>query len=110
MTWATGQARSFPEILVARGLMGFSEACYLPAGLALIADYHRERSRAKATGLHFTGGYLGMVLGGFGGGWMAEHYGWRLGFTLLGGFGMIYAVVLMFFILVEQPTCRRMGF
>ena len=50
VTFWTGIARSFPEMIVARTLMGISEAAYIPAGLALITDYHRTRTRSLATG------------------------------------------------------------
>ena len=103
VTWATGHARSFHELVLARAVMGISEACYLPAGLALIADYHSGKTRSMATGIHYTGGYLGMVLGGFCGGWMAQRYGWRLGFTVFGGFGVIYSLVLMALLNDKQP-------
>lgn len=92
MTWATGRARNFQELLWARGLMGVSEAAYLPAGLAMIADYHSGRTRSLATGLHFSGAYLGIVLGGVAGGWIGERYGWRPAFTLLGFIGIAYAL------------------
>src|SRR5690348_18398736 len=92
MTWATGKARSFQELLWARGLMGVSEAAYLPAGLAMIADYHSGSTRSRATGLHFSGGYLGIVLGGVVGGWIGEHYGWRRAFIVLGVIGIVYAL------------------
>lgn len=72
-----GLARTYPQLLVAVALMGVSEACYLPAGLALISDYHSESSRSLATGIHSSGAYVGMVVGGFGGAWIGEHYGWR---------------------------------
>src|SRR6185437_3715371 len=36
VTWLTGHCRSYGELLTARGLMGISEACYLPAALAMI--------------------------------------------------------------------------
>ena len=94
VTWATAYARSAAQLLVLRGLMGISEACYLPAGLALISDYHGDRSRSLATGLHFTGIYVGIVLGGFGGGWLGEHYGWRAAFTILGIAGVAYTAFL----------------
>ena len=93
MTWATGKTRNFQELLWARGLMGVSEAAYLPAGLAMIADYHSESTRSLATGLHFSGGYLGIVLGGVAGGWIGEHYGWRRAFAVLGFLGIAYALV-----------------
>lgn len=96
VTWATGLARTAGELMWARGLMGISEACYIPAALALIADHHGERSRSLATGLHFSGVYVGLVLGGAGGGWMGEQYGWRAPFTLLGIAGLAYAVLLKF--------------
>ncbi|MBC8165008.1 MAG: MFS transporter [Bryobacteraceae bacterium] len=106
LTWLTGQARNLHELLLARALMGVSEACYLPAALALIADYHDESSRSRATGLHYSGIYAGIVLGGVGGGWVAEHYGWRLAFTILGAVGVLYAIVLLAF-LKEKPSTER---
>jgi MFS family permease len=96
VTWLTGQSRSLPELLAARALMGISEACYLPAALALIAAWHSETTRAKATGFHYSGGYLGMVIGGGLGGWMAQRYGWRAAFLILGGIGVAYSLVLAF--------------
>jgi MFS family permease len=46
VTLATGQARTLPQLLGARALMGLSEACYLPAGLALIASPGMAKRRA----------------------------------------------------------------
>lgn len=103
MTWATGKARNFQELLWARGLMGISEAAYLPAGLAMIADYHSGSTRSRATGLHFSGGYLGIVLGGIAGGWIGEHYGWRRAFAVLGIVGIAYALFAAG-VLRENPT------
>ena len=93
LTWLTGQARTFEQLLVARALMGVSEACYIPAALALIADYHRGPTRSLATGIHMTGITAGSALGGVGG-WLAERYGWSFGFTLFGIFGAVYATAL----------------
>jgi len=96
VTYATGLARNFPEVLAARALMGISEACYLPAGLALIAAFHPGRTRSLATGLHLTGVYVGTILGSAGGGWAGERFGWRAPFAFLGAVGIIYAIVLFF--------------
>jgi MFS family permease len=93
VTWATGHVRSFEQMFVARALMGVSEAFYIPAGLALIADYHQGATRSRATGLHMSGVYAGAALGGLGG-YIAESFGWRQGFTWFGLAGVIYAVVL----------------
>lgn len=76
-TWLTGRVHSMPEMLWCRGLMGVSEAFYLPAGLALVADWHDRSTRSLATGIHQSGLYTGIVLGGAWGGWMGDHAGWR---------------------------------
>jgi MFS family permease len=99
-TLGTGYVTSFTEMLVARALLGVSEAFYMPAAVALIVDYHQGRTRARATGLHLSGVYAGSVLGGLGG-WLAEEQGWRFGFLLFGGIGVGYALVLM--VVLPQP-------
>ena len=40
VTWATGHVSNYNQLLVTRAVMGISEAFYIPAALALIADYH----------------------------------------------------------------------
>jgi len=94
VTLWTGFVRSFPEMLIARGIMGISEACYIPAAVALITEYHKGRTRSLATGLHISGLYAGMALGGAGG-YIADIWGWRYGFQLFGGFGLIYAAIML---------------
>ena len=94
VTWLTGHARNMGELLGSRALMGISEACYIPAALALIADYHHDRSRSLATGLHQSGLYIGIVIGGAAGGWLGQRFGWRFAFTLMGGVGIVYFVIL----------------
>lgn len=91
----TGFVTSYNEMLVARIIMGISEACYIPAALALITDYHKGRTRSLATGLHISGLYAGLTLGGLGG-YIAELWGWRYGFQVFGLFGIFYAVILLF--------------
>ena len=103
LTWATGHAQTFQQLLWARALMGISEACYLPSALALIADYHRGPTRASAIAIHGTGIYAGGALGGIGG-YMAETIGWRAGFTVLGSIGVGYALILIIFLRDAPPV------
>ena len=46
VTWLTGHVTSYDQLLATRALMGVSEAFYIPAALALIADVHRGSSRS----------------------------------------------------------------
>jgi predicted MFS family arabinose efflux permease len=105
ITWLTGRAGSFAELVAARALMGASEAFYLPAALSLIAAHHPEATRSRATGLHYSGLYLGVILGGVGGGWIGQHYGWRLAFLILGIAGLAYGCLLPF-MLPDAPGGR----
>lgn len=100
VTWYTGAAKSYEELLVARAAMGISEAFYIPAALALINDYHRGKTRSMATGLHMSGIYAGQMLAGFGaamaGGSCA--LGWRLTFETFGFIGVAYAIIVVLFL------------
>jgi len=95
VTWATGSAATFRELMWARTLMGISEAFYIPAALALIADHHAGATRSRAVGVHQTAIYLGMMLGGFGG-YVADapDLGWRFAFHVAGAVGVLYALPL----------------
>ena len=103
VTLWTGFVTSFEEMLAARILMGLSEACYIPAALALITDYHRGRTRSLATGLHMSGLYTGLAVGGVGG-YIAELWGWRYGFQAFGLFGILYSFVLLYLLRDTSKT------
>src|SRR4029079_3474499 len=96
VTWSTGHVTNFDQLLMTRSLMGISEAFYIPAALALIADYHTGHTRARAVGLRQMSIYLGVILGGFGG-YVADApgLGWRFAFDACGIFGMLYAFPLV---------------
>src|SRR5262249_51913514 len=96
VTWWTGHAASFQELMVARAAMGVSEAFYLPAALALIMEFHPSATRSRAVGFHQLGIYGGQILGGFAGYFAeAQEFGWRWAFSTCGLIGLIYAVPLL---------------
>jgi MFS transporter, Spinster family, sphingosine-1-phosphate transporter len=108
VTWATGCATSYKQLLVLRALMGVSEAFYFPAALALIADFHPGGTRARAVGIHQSGLYAGLALGGLGG-YIADHSSWRNCFTGFGLAGLIYSVVLVFTLRDADPPPQNAG-
>lgn len=99
ITWWTGHAKTFDELLLARSLMGISEAFYIPAALAMIADYHSTLTRSRAVSIHQMGIYCGVIVGGFSG-YVADApgLGWRFAFDLTGVAGVLYALPLFFFL------------
>lgn len=111
VTWLTSQATTYNQLLATRALMGISEACYIPAALALIMDYHTGYTRSLATGLHLSGVMVGQSLG-FIGGMLAESHSWTYAFKLLGIIGIAYAVLIMFILKdapVEQTQTEETG-
>ena len=97
VTFSMGYAQTFNQLYVLRAIMGFSEALYIPAGLSLIADFHTDKTRSLAIGIHMSGIYMGQALGGFGS-TVSKYYSWQNTFILFGLIGMIYAMVLILFL------------
>ena len=97
VTLAMGHVHDYRTLYWLRAAMGVSEAFYIPAGLALIADYHRGSTRSLAIGIHMSGVYLGQALGGVGG-WIAQDISWRAAFGSCGVTGVAYALVLIIFL------------
>lgn len=97
VTLMMGYSTNFSQIYILRAIMGVSEALYIPAGLSLIADYHQDKTRSLAVGIHMTGLYTGQALGGFGA-TIAETYSWVSTFHWFGIIGIAYSIVLIFFL------------
>jgi MFS transporter, Spinster family, sphingosine-1-phosphate transporter len=104
VTWATGHVTTYDGLLWTRSLMGISEAFYIPAALALIADYHSGPTRSRAIGAHQMAIYCGVIVGGFSG-YVADSpaLGWRWAFDACGVAGMAYALPLAF-LLRDAPV------
>ena len=105
VTLAMGYVDNFDHLYVLRAIMGVSEALYIPAGLSLIADYHRGPTRSLAIGIHMTGLYMGQALGGFGA-TVADSFSWQQTFHYFGLAGILYSFVLIFF-LKENKTAYQ---
>ncbi|MEY8684658.1 MFS transporter [Bacteroides sp. AN502(2024)] len=101
VTYLMGYAHDFHELYWLRAVMGVSEALYIPSALSLIADWHEGKSRSLAVGVHMTGLYVGQAIGGFGA-TAAAVFSWQLTFHWFGIVGIVYALVLVFF-LHENP-------
>jgi MFS family permease len=97
VTLLMGTAHDFTTLIWLRRAMGISEAFYIPAGLSLIADYHRGPTRSLAIGIHMSGIYMGQALGGVGG-WIAQSVSWRTAFASCGWVGVSYGIVLAIFL------------
>ena len=105
VTYGMGLANTFHQVYWLRAVMGISEALYIPAGLSLIADFHTDKTRSLAIGIHMTGLYVGQALGGFGA-TIAAAYTWHYTFHSFGIIGIAYSIILILFLREkkEDPT------
>lgn len=106
VTLLMGFTHDFSTLYVLRMVMGLSEAMYIPAALALIADFHTGKSRSLAIGVHMTGLYVGQALGGFGA-MLSHHLSWENTFIYFGLFGALYALVLATFLHETDAQLER---
>jgi MFS family permease len=101
----TGMVHSFLLLLMARALVGVGEAAYAPAAQSMISGAFSEESRAEAQAVFAAGMLAGATFGLAMGGLIAEHYGWRPGFFILGLPGLIISVLAL--TLKEPPRGPR---
>lgn len=106
VTLLMGFTHDFSTLYILRMVMGLSEAMYIPAALALIADFHTGKSRSLAIGVHMTGLYVGQALGGFGA-MLSHHLSWENTFIYFGLFGALYALVLATFLHETEAQLER---
>jgi len=91
-------AHKFSHLIFFRAAEGLGESLYYPASTSLISDYHAKQSRSRALGVLVTSVYAGTVGGGFWAAYMAERYGWRISFLVLGVLGSVLGIILLRFL------------
>jgi MFS family permease len=101
MTAASGLARGFPDLALARIGVGIGEAGCTPPAHSLLADYFPPEKRATVLSLYACGVYVGVGLGFWLGGWINDAFGWRVAFFVVGLPGVAMALVVR--LTVREP-------
>ncbi|HYC55400.1 MAG TPA: MFS transporter [Candidatus Binatia bacterium] len=106
MTAASGLARNFAEIAIARIGVGVGEASASPAAYSLLSDYFPPARRATAMAVYSSGIYIGAGLGLMLGGQIVDRWdtawagttapfglrGWQVAFFAVGLPGILLAI------------------
>ncbi|WGM37282.1 MFS transporter [Caulobacter sp. NIBR1757] len=100
-TAACGMAGGYGQLVVARMAVGVGEAGGVPPSYAIISDYFPREKRASALAIFNLGPPLGSALGVAFGASLAAAFDWRLPFYVIGGIGVVTAVVVWF--LAPEP-------
>lgn len=101
MTVLSSFARGFWSLAAARFGTGVGEAGTGPSINAVIADLYPPKERASALSFYTAGLNVGLLIAFFGGGWISEHYGWRVAIVSAGLPGLALAVLL--FATIREP-------
>ena len=101
-TIACGLARTYPELVTARMMVGFGEAGGVPPSYALITDTFAPGRRGVAFGIYNLGPPIGAALGIALGATIATLFDWRDAFVAIGLVGIVAAVALPF--VVPEPA------
>jgi ACS family hexuronate transporter-like MFS transporter len=85
-----GFARGFGELFACRLLLGAFETAGQTGAARIIARTLPARERAFANGLMMSGGSIGAILAPVLMIFLANRYGWRFGFVVLGSLGVLW--------------------
>ena len=85
MTMLCGVATSFAMLLLFRIGVAVGEAGGTAPSVAMVSDLYPPEKRSRALSVFLMGPSLGAVLGLGLGGWIAQEYGWRTAFIVIGG-------------------------
>ncbi|HEV7138484.1 MAG TPA: MFS transporter [Steroidobacteraceae bacterium] len=91
-TACCGLAIRYPQLVVARMMVGVGEAGGVPPSYALITDYFPPGRRGKAFGIYNLGPPIGAALGIAFGAAIAAAFNWRDAFLALGAVGILVAI------------------
>lgn len=105
MTAISGLVTSYTQLLMARVGVGLGEAGGSPPAHSMISDYYPPKQRATALSFYSSGIYVGILVGFAFGGVLAEMFGWRKAFLIVGIPGVVLAALLL--LLVREPIRGR---
>lgn len=100
LTAFSGVAKNFAQIGIARLFIGVGESAMAPSAISMISDMFPKARRGTATGVYYLGVPLGAGASFIVAGILGPMIGWRNCFLLLGGLGLVLALVLL---LIKDP-------
>ena len=99
-----GFVKSTVGFLIARSILGISEAGNFPAAIKSVAEWFPKKERALATGIFNSGATVGAILAPLLVPFILGHYGWRETFVWIGALGLLWIVLWWRFYNIPEKT------
>ncbi|MBM7060446.1 MFS transporter [Pseudomonas sp. UL073] len=106
-TLGCGLAQDYPQMFIARFMVGVGEAAYGSVGIAVVLSVFPKHLRATLAAAFMAGGMFGSVLGMAIGGVLAAHLGWRWAFAGMALFGLLLAVLYPIIVKESRTSPKR---
>lgn len=94
LTTLSGTASGFWSLFAVRVGVGVGESSCAPAGQTILSDYFPPARRSTILAMFNCGVPIGHGLGLYLGGFIAQHWGWRWAFYVLGIPGLLLALLV----------------
>ena len=94
-TATAGLARSFWQMFVPRSFVGIGEASYATIAPTIIADFYETERRGRALAVFYAAIPAGSALGFVLGGQLADLFGWRTAFFVVGLPGLLFSLLAL---------------
>jgi len=98
-------AKSTGGFVIARGVLGFSEAGNFPAAIKTVAEWFPKKERALAAGIFNSGTNVGAILAPLLVPLIAVTLGWEWAFIITGAIGLIW--LLFWWLFYESPQKHK---
>jgi len=96
MTVACGLAANFWQMLFLRMGVAVGEAGGVPPSQSMVNDLYPPEHRARAMAIFSSATFIGTLLAMVGGAYIAQNYGWRAAFFIVGAPGILLAIIIRF--------------
>lgn len=88
-----GMANNAVHLIINRLIVGAGNSAYAPLSTAMLTSWYKKGSWGKALGFYNTamvvGGAMGMIVFAA----IAEHFGWRTSFYVIGGISLVISLL-----------------
>jgi len=96
LTALSGMARGFVSLALPRMFIGVGESIMTPTAMSLLSDRFPSKWLGLASGVYYMGVPVGVAASLFIVAYLEPYLGWRGCFYLLGGIGVLLAIIMLF--------------